>query len=61
MKPILYINLLFILLSSFSASAQGVWIQKADYLGSRRFDFTGYALNGKGNIGSRTYGGINSF
>jgi N-acetylneuraminic acid mutarotase len=41
--------------------AQGTWLRRADYLGTRRFDFIGYALNNKGYIGAGTYGTINSF
>jgi N-acetylneuraminic acid mutarotase len=54
---LLVVTLLFPLL----IDAQGVWTQKADYLGAPRYYFIGYALYNKGYIGTGTYGGINSF
>jgi N-acetylneuraminic acid mutarotase len=53
--------ILFCLVLPIVLPAQGTWTQKADYLGTRRFDFIGYALSNKGYIGTGTYGGINSF
>ncbi|MEI7981296.1 MAG: kelch repeat-containing protein [Bacteroidota bacterium] len=61
MKIIIHSLLITMLIAPLSLAAQGVWTQKANYLGARRFDFFGYALNNKGYMGTGTYGGINSF
>ncbi|MCX6292022.1 MAG: T9SS type A sorting domain-containing protein [Bacteroidetes bacterium] len=42
----------------FELKAQQVWTQKLDHLGSPRFDFAGFSLNGKGYIGGGSYAGV---
>jgi N-acetylneuraminic acid mutarotase len=39
----------------------GVWTQKADYIGSLRYDFIGYSLGSKGYIGTGRHRGYFSF
>jgi N-acetylneuraminic acid mutarotase len=56
-RIVMIINLFFPLL----LLSQGVWIQKANYLGTSRYEFIGYSLGSKGYMGAGTYGGINSF
>ncbi|HEY3388878.1 MAG TPA: kelch repeat-containing protein [Prolixibacteraceae bacterium] len=41
--------------------SQGVWMQKADYMGGARYDFVGYALNNKGFIGTGRHSGYFSY
>ncbi len=36
---------------------QGVWTQKANYIGGNRYDFIGYALDNKGYIGTGSHRG----
>ncbi|MEI6435457.1 MAG: hypothetical protein WCP32_11475 [Bacteroidota bacterium] len=61
MKTMIRYSILFVLFFPVGLSAQGVWVQKADYLGARRFDFIGFAINNKGYIGAGSFGGIYSF
>ncbi len=61
MKTLKNTLILVIIFLPLWMTAQGVWNQKADYPGQRRFNFFGYALNNKGYMGSGTYGGMNSF
>jgi N-acetylneuraminic acid mutarotase len=60
MKTIIRIIIFHLFLPVF-VPAQGVWTQKANYLGAPRYYFIGYALSNKGYMGTGTYGGVYSY
>jgi hypothetical protein len=57
MKRINIFIVVFLALNFHSLSAQSVWTQKSNHLGSPRYDFAGFSLNGKGYFGGGRYGG----
>jgi N-acetylneuraminic acid mutarotase len=60
MKKLLFLSFI-IINSSFVFSAQGVWIQKADFGGVARGGATGFAIGTKGYIGTGSGAGINVY
>lgn len=61
MKKIYFISIIVSLLLPMLNSAQGVWTQKADYLGGNRYDFVGFVLNNNAYIGTGRHSWYNSY
>lgn len=61
MKKIYFISIIASLLLPMFVFAQGVWTQKADYLGGNRYDFVGYVSNNNAYIGTGRYSFYNSY